>query len=317
MKIKNIKFTLLIFCITFLAYFNYFSLAAVNDSSHSSISIDSDSDGLSDGEESLYGTDPRNPDTDGDGYSDGVEVKSGYNPLKAAPGDKIAIDNNAKSTATTASTDPSLTDSFEADFQALIDSKKGQTISTTDIKTFIDTSLTSRMSVTDINDIPSIDRSQLKIKDQQYSSLSDADKKQKIKDDAIKYLNQVSYLLISNAPTPIGSISDLDNFQTDFMSRLSDLSNPENIKYFSDMGNRLDLFLQQFNNLEVPETMVDLHIKFARLISGTSFLKNLPSSNNLSDPIGKMLILTKIKDIAGLLNVFFANDFQDYLKQIN
>lgn len=43
--------------------------------------IDSDSDGLTDKEEAIYGTDPKKADTDGDGYSDGDEVKNGFNPL--------------------------------------------------------------------------------------------------------------------------------------------------------------------------------------------------------------------------------------------
>lgn len=43
-------------------------------------SIDSDSDGLDDDLEKVFGTDPNNPDTDGDGYSDGSEVSNGYNP---------------------------------------------------------------------------------------------------------------------------------------------------------------------------------------------------------------------------------------------
>lgn len=43
---------------------------------------DTDSDGLSDGDEVLiWKTDPLNPDTDADGYADGQEVRSGYNPL--------------------------------------------------------------------------------------------------------------------------------------------------------------------------------------------------------------------------------------------
>lgn len=48
------------------------------------VTIDSDNDGLTDNEETQYGTDPKNPDTDGDGYKDGDEVKNGYNP--AGPG---------------------------------------------------------------------------------------------------------------------------------------------------------------------------------------------------------------------------------------
>ncbi len=48
-------------------------------------SLDTDSDGLTDVEEQLYGTDFRNPDTDGDSYLDGNEVFHGYNPLSFAP----------------------------------------------------------------------------------------------------------------------------------------------------------------------------------------------------------------------------------------
>ncbi len=43
--------------------------------------IDTDNDGLSDYEEvKIYHTNPLKADTDGDSYPDGVEVKSGYNP---------------------------------------------------------------------------------------------------------------------------------------------------------------------------------------------------------------------------------------------
>ncbi|MCK5416422.1 hypothetical protein KAI92_03275 [Candidatus Parcubacteria bacterium] len=42
--------------------------------------FDFDNDGLTDGEENIYGTDASNPDTDGDGYLDGDEIKKGYNP---------------------------------------------------------------------------------------------------------------------------------------------------------------------------------------------------------------------------------------------
>ena len=43
-------------------------------------SVDIDSDGLTDVEEGLYGTDFALSDTDGDGYSDGSEVLNGYDP---------------------------------------------------------------------------------------------------------------------------------------------------------------------------------------------------------------------------------------------
>ena len=42
---------------------------------------DTDEDGLTNYQESVYGTDPTKMDTDGDGYSDGCEVLTGHSPL--------------------------------------------------------------------------------------------------------------------------------------------------------------------------------------------------------------------------------------------
>lgn len=47
--------------------------------------LDSDSDGLTDLEETLYGSDPRNPDTEGDVFLDGNEVYNLYDSTKKAP----------------------------------------------------------------------------------------------------------------------------------------------------------------------------------------------------------------------------------------
>ncbi len=50
---------------------------------------DTDSDGLTDEAETIYGTDPFDPDTDDDGYLDGEEVQNGYDPTIPSPNDKI------------------------------------------------------------------------------------------------------------------------------------------------------------------------------------------------------------------------------------
>ena len=42
--------------------------------------MDGDGDGLPDGEEAIWGTDPAVADTDGDGFNDGEEVWMGSNP---------------------------------------------------------------------------------------------------------------------------------------------------------------------------------------------------------------------------------------------
>jgi hypothetical protein len=45
------------------------------------IVLDADDDGLSDGDEAAYGTNPSDPDSDNDGLDDGAEVSLGTNPL--------------------------------------------------------------------------------------------------------------------------------------------------------------------------------------------------------------------------------------------
>ena len=51
--------------------------------------VDTDQDGLKDWEEALWKTDAKNTDSDKDGLSDGDEVKTGRNPAKAGPDDKL------------------------------------------------------------------------------------------------------------------------------------------------------------------------------------------------------------------------------------
>lgn len=47
--------------------------------------LDSDSDGVTDLEEAIYGTNPHNPDSDSDGFLDGNETYNLYDPNKHAP----------------------------------------------------------------------------------------------------------------------------------------------------------------------------------------------------------------------------------------
>jgi Bacterial TSP3 repeat len=77
--------------------------------------IDSDHDGLPDWEETLYGTDPHNPDTDGDGTPDGQEVALGRNPLVKGPNDFLASKNNPNATSTEKE-NLTLTDTFARNF---------------------------------------------------------------------------------------------------------------------------------------------------------------------------------------------------------
>lgn len=60
-----------------------------NTEQDSPLLLDADEDGLPDALESVYNTDPNNPDTDGDGVFDGDEIALGKNPTVAGPDDQI------------------------------------------------------------------------------------------------------------------------------------------------------------------------------------------------------------------------------------
>ncbi len=70
---------------------------------------DNDRDGLSDQLETIFKTDPDNPDTDEDGYKDGTEVENGYDPTIPSPNDKLG---GAAVPAPAASEQPTLTQQF-------------------------------------------------------------------------------------------------------------------------------------------------------------------------------------------------------------
>ena len=322
-KINTLKKLFLIMVCIFFASFNYFTYAENIDSDSNSCdkNIDSDCDGLTNTEENLYGTDINKNDTDNDSYSDGIEVQSGYDPLKPAPGDKIETgiktsDASSKSTSSV-SNSSTLTDEYLQNLSAFVSSKEGQNVSVTDLRNFADEQIAKNMgdSIT-WDTLPSVDETQLNILKQNYSSLSDADRKKREAEDSARYLNQVLYLMANNLPVQILTKDDFTAFQEDFLSKVADVGNSkENISYFSDLGNRLEAFSNQVSSVQVPETMVDLHVKFLRLIKGVLTLKDYSLSSN--DPMGKLVIANKATAYLDLFADFFKNDFQSYYKEIS
>lgn len=67
------------------------------------ISTDSDSDGLTDIEESLIGSSASRPDSDGDGYMDGSEISNRYNPVLTGGGEAERIYRASYMTTATSS----------------------------------------------------------------------------------------------------------------------------------------------------------------------------------------------------------------------
>lgn len=317
-KIKHIKRFFLIGLCLFLVGFNYLTYVKA-DNSTSINSSDADHDGLTDSEEKLYGTNPANSDSDGDGYSDGVEIKSGYDPLKPAPDDRLATagESSANQERYAAQGNVSLTDKFSQDLNDFVASKGSEPITTSEIQDFTSNNISSKIGqpVT-LETLPEIDRSQIKVLSQPYSSLSAEERNLKLREDAAAYLNKISYLIVSNSPQPILETQDLESFTNDLQTHLVSLTttNPD-VEYFSDLGGRLEIFLGQVNDVEVPETMLNLHIKFLRIAKAFLSLRELDSP--VQDPVANIILLTKVQNLTDLATNFFDIDLPNYIKQIN
>lgn len=106
---KKVQALIIIICSFFIAYavsildvrswFSSLAASAGKTSYHSSLEvsttddissdIDTDTDGLKDWQESLWGTDKANNDTDGDGAQDGEEIEKGRDPKVPGPEDSL------------------------------------------------------------------------------------------------------------------------------------------------------------------------------------------------------------------------------------
>lgn len=318
-KIKHLKnFLLISACLSF-ASINYFTYvkADTNVSSNGKScnkTMDSDCDELTNEEEQLYKTDPLSSDTDDDGYSDGIEVKSGYDPTIPAPGDRVINNDTAADSDKNSQlqTGISQTAAFAQDLQTFIESKGNESISNSDISDFVAQRVASKPNVhITFESLPEIDASQIKVLPQNYNNLSDEERKTKLQQDAFDYYLRIAYLLESNAPVAIESNSDFEAFKEDFISHLTDLANASSdYTYFSELGNRLELFLSQVNAVEVPASMVEMHVKALRIMHGFLTLRDMEV--NPGDPMAKMELLTKIQDLSDMVADFFGNDFQKY-----
>lgn len=318
-KIKYLKYSLLVIaCVTLLSV-NYFTYVKADTSKEScNKTIDSDCDGLTNDEENVYGTDSKKEDTDGDGYSDGVEVKSGYSPTKAAPGDRIVSQTkrDVQNYEPSQSVSINKTEELTNELQEFVASKGSGSVSNDEINSFIKENLAQKASSgLTAETLPEFDSSQLKVLAQKYDQFSKEERKIKLEQDAITYYTKIIYILISNAPKEMLTNRDFEIFKQDFFARVSTLASPNpDLEYFRDLGKRLELALGQINQIEVPETMLDLHVKSVRIAEAFLALNETPSIKN--DPLTTMQLASKLQDLTIITSDYFGKDFVEYFNSL-
>lgn len=316
MKIKKINLSFLVLFILLISSFSFYVGAENKATTTSNIFLDSDQDGLTNTEEKIYGTDPNNPDTDGDGYSDGAEVRAGYDPLRPAPGDKLIASSDVPKDLTdqaqTAnvlgiSSKKNLTAEITQKISDLANSNNSkQAISLNDIQSSIDQSISG--ADTSIN-LQSIDRSSLKIKQQAYSKYGTKKAQEMKKNDFIDYITAVTYIFSSNSPTPITSLTDAPSMLSNITKTISSAITNQTTAGLEDISASQQKIIDQLKTLEVPEDLVDIHIKALQFaIYSEQLISSLKP--NPDDPLGDIANLSKLDTF---LTTFsdFANETQN------
>ena len=305
-KSKIKRYVLILVCITF-TYCTYFAYAQQD----SFLGKDSDNDGLTDAEESIYKTDSHNPDTDGDGYSDGVEVKSGYDPLKPAPGDRFTASKNSTPNLD-AQNNQTLTEKFAQTTKGFLATKDGQTISPTELDSFLSNNFSSQIKeYPSFDNLPEIDIARIKIKQQDYKNLSEEKQRERESDDTKEYLTKLLTLFYSNLPEGALSNNDIttlyDNIQKRFVSFST--SSPD-YAFFRDFADKMSLAIDQSYEIEVPQQLLEDHIKTLRIAKGYLQLKEDDSINSIDDPLSQMIILTRARNMMNFSENFLTEEIK-------
>lgn len=316
MKLKNIQSPLLVLFVLIVASFAFFAIAQEQATTAKSIFLDSDQDGLSDAEEKTYGTDPQIADTDGDGYSDGTEINAGYDPLKAATvsgGDKLSPTNNLSAPiAVTESSAPNLTDTLTQKITTLTNDidPNNPTIAIDQIKTLVSDSLSAQD--TDLI-LPEIPDDTIKIKKQNYKSLSTEKAAAKMKEDFTNYISGLLYILSSNSPAPITSASDINTFASSTAGQITQALVTKDGSSLKNLGASGKKTLEQLKTLEVPEELIEMHKRGLQLAQYSAELQNKTLSST-QDPIADIINYSRMQNLI-TLTMTYTEDIQAKIDQ--
>lgn len=305
----NIGITaIFLFCLTFMA---------IASSSDRLVFSDSDQDGLSDEEERAYGTDPNKADTDGDSYSDGTEVKSGYDPLKPAPGDKIIAEKVVVASSTSVEpVDGPITQKFKSDLQTFLSEKDSQSVSQDDVKSFVESNIKDLVSEPEtFADLPEIDSGEIETKKQDYDDLSENERLIKENEDWNKYVAEMvgKFMEAKTGKTPEGDVAFYD-FMQEFAEKYVTLMKgvSPDYDYFRNLSPAVEAFIEKAQGVEVPETLLDTHVSFLRILKGYLALKDPSLPKIEEDLMVGISTYSKMRGLNRIMTSFLDENFVKY-----
>lgn len=306
---KNARLSMFVF-FSLLSFSVAFFVLADDSSSGKNIFQDSDQDGLSNDEEKLYGTDAFNKDSDGDGYSDGVEVESGYDPLKKAPGDKLTPASSTTGLKKTSEpTDTNMTEQVTNEIAVALKNanSSGEAVTLDQIDTAVQKILSGNSSEEVV--LPEVEIKDIKIKKAPSKNLSEKKQLAEEKKDVLEYLTVMSYLVANNSPKAFHTEEDLTEIFSSVSSDSISALASGNMQYLNELSAKGEKMLEETKSIEVPEAMLDVHVKALKMAKYAAQLKSELKPTQ-DDPISQIATLSKAQGFIGA-----AMSFSDEVSQ--
>lgn len=305
--------------LTVFSFGVFVSVSASDAFSGKNIFQDSDSDGLTNEEERLYATDPFNKDSDGDGYSDGVEIKGGYDPLKKAPGDRILIggslDGRPEAQTGEMFSKENLTKKISTEVARLAQEKgAGDSISLEDVDSMVSTAIGDGEAI----ELPTVADDEIKVRllSKKDKKLSGDERKKKEEQYIVEYLTSMAYIIANNSPSAFQTEDQLKSISQDVVNQSNNALLLGDFSYIADISKNGEKVLEQIRGVEVPEAMVETHLKALRMAKYAVSLKDelVSVQSNTEDPLQNISTLSKIQ---GFMNtsVLFIGEFQGKLTE--
>jgi hypothetical protein len=228
--------------------------------------------------------------------------------LKKAPGDKIIPDADMPtSTATADPNQPNMTAALAQKISTAIDAAgtNNQEVNLDQVQSMVTDATNTQVTP---DELPQISPKDIKIKKQNYKNLSKDKADAQKKDDFTTYIAGLSYIASSNSPTPITSNTDINGVTSSLLSQLVGAITSGNLSSAKGLSTSGEKILQQMKDLEVPEELVDMHIKGLQLATYAIGMQDKIAPNQ-DDPVMAITNYSKMQSLIDLV-VTYSSDVQ-------
>ncbi len=168
------------------------------------------------------------------------------------------------------------------------------------IQALVDSSTVNSQTI----NLPQISKSDIKIKKQDYAGTA-AEIQKKKQDDFDNYIVAMSYIIASNSPTPITSNVSLTDLATTIFNKVTLALTTRSETPLEDLSVSAQKSLDQMKDIEVPEDLVDVHIKGMELMEYAIQIKNYLNPTS-SDPLADITNLSKLEGLVSAASDFYS-----------